>query len=135
MFLKEIYYYLKYPGTRLYARSKKLDVLLIYFNEIGIKSTKVDYGYYLIIFNDDTQLKMWNENRWFAWMSSGSLTLKNGKNFEWNTCMPSYETLYHYMRYIKSIEPKEEKILKHSEDYSEYLPLRVVRKLKLKKLK
>lgn len=135
MFLKEIYYFLKYPGTRLYEKYKKLDVLLIYLKEVGIKSTNIGYGYCIVIFNDDTQLKIWNENRWFAWMSQGSLTLKNGKNFEWNTCMPSYEVLYHYMRHMKSIEPEEKKIVKPSDDYSEYLPLKIVRKLKLKKLK
>ena len=134
-FFKEWYYFFKYAGTKSYSTYVKLDVLLIYLNEIKIKSISSSYSNYTITFNDDTILVFWNGNRWYAWMSHGSLCLKNGKKLEWDQAMPSYEVLYHYMVYIKSIEPKEEKKEKPNNDYSEFLPLKTLRKLKLKKLK
>lgn len=133
----KLYYSFKYPESRCYSENRKLDVLLVYLKEIGIKSVINEYYYFTMIFNDDTKLKFWNANRWGCWMFSGELSLMNGKMLKWDKSQPSYEVLCQYKDYVISIEPKNKKDKKEKpdNDYSEYLPLKVLRKLKLKKLK
>jgi hypothetical protein len=109
----------------------KLDILLIYLEEVGIKSVEYKRGYFgcTITFNDGTTYSFWNENKWFAWMVSGEITFSNGKKLEWKDRMPSSEVLYKYRRYIRKIKKDPDS------DYTEYLPLKLLRKMKLKKLK
>jgi hypothetical protein len=137
-FFKEIYYYFLY-GQFLgkgYSRMIKLDILLVYLEEIGVKSIlkKKLFGLYgmEIIFNDNTKFKFrYSEDksiRWYGFMGYGKIEFSNGKELKWDYNMPSYEILYKYKRIIN-------KNIKDTDDYTEYLPLRLLRKLKLKKLK
>lgn len=128
--LKRIYYFWMYFA--LYRDSpswNKLDFLIIYLEEVGIKSVEYKEEYYgcIITFNDGTIYRFWNENKWFAWMCSGEIRFSNGKKLEWRDKMPSSEVLYKYRKYIR-------KNIQKDSDYSEYLPLKLLRKMKLKKL-
>ena len=81
-----------------------------------------------ITFNDGTIYSFWDDNKWFAWMSYGEIKFSNGKELKWDEKMPSSEVLYKYSRYIRKIKNKPDS------DYTEYLPLKLLRKMKLKKL-
>jgi hypothetical protein len=62
--LKNIYYSIRYCSYRLYKEYKILDVLIIYLEEVGIKSIQTDKSFLglKITFNDGTVLNTWNDN-------------------------------------------------------------------------
>lgn len=125
------YYYISW-GTRSYEHSKKLDILLIYLENIKITTIILDKYYCTIKFEDNSNLRFWNENRWYAWMSQGDMYFSNGKIMSWNGESPSYEILHKY----KKIILEQERINKSSDlDFQDCLPIKYIRKLKLKKLK
>lgn len=134
-FLKEIYYYFLYGQLfgRGYDGMKKLNILLIYLEDVGIKSISKLNGHYdlEIIFNDNSRFECrCSESRsirWYSFMRYGKIEFSNGKILIWDSNMPSYEILYKYKKII--IEKMED-----TDDYTEYLPTRVLRKLKLKKI-
>ena len=141
--LKSIYYFFRY-GFKGYRTWHMLDVLQIYLENVGIKSISVDSletsfnrFYYTIIFNDSTYLKFWNGGRWWFWMTSGTIEFSNGKILTWDARdnkMPSYEVLFKFKKVIKEYEKGNAPIKKqknYSDDYSEYLPLKLARKIKL----
>lgn len=133
-FLKEIYYYFLYGSIigRCDSRYRKLDILKIYLEEVGMKavskivSSTSLYDYY-IIFNDDTTLYI-SYSTDYTFMRRGIMKFSD-KELKWNEGMPSYEILYRYRKIIKKYHKDIDS------DYSEYLPLTLKRKLKLKKLK
>lgn len=133
--LKSIYYMFLNFSPRNYRTYNKLDVLLIYLNEIGIKEYSEDKDGYnaTITFNDETTYYYWNENRWYAWMRKGEINFSNGKVLEWNDKMPSNEVIYKYRKALKKYRIKLRN--NNDNDYSEYLPLKLLRKTKLNKLK
>ena len=137
-FFKEIYYYFLYGQMlgRGYSGMNKLNILLIYLEEVGIKSiSRLNNIYSIydieIIFNDNSKFVFRCSNdkslKWFGFMRSGKLEFSNGKILKLNSNMPSYEVLYKYKKILN------EKI-KESDDYTEYLPIRLLRKMKLKKI-
>ena len=101
-----------------------LDVLLVYLEEVGVKSKIQNEPYHAsVIFNDGTIVTFWNANKWYAWMSSGTIKFSNGKELRWSSQVPSYEVLY-----------KFKMLFENDSDYSEYLSTKLARKIKLKKL-
>ena len=129
--LKNIFFYFLYGSFIIkYKTSNKLDILLIYLNDIGIKSYKIDSSYFsTITYNDGTTFKFCNENRWYAWMRFGKINFSNGKELTWNGIMPNYEVLFKYKKIINKLNKKSENI-----DFNEYLPKQLLRKRKLQKL-
>ena len=155
-FFINIFYSILYFSEALYKADPRLDILLIYLKEVGIKSISEDNSNFTIIFNDDTALTSWKlENRqyrkhlmyhqlrWFSFMSSGVINFSNGKRLNWNERMPSGEVRYKFKRVILKYENEEKRkadLLKknieiESFNYEEYLPTKISRRLKLKKLK
>ena len=131
--LNSLYYWFLYGcNNKIFVTSIKLDILLIYLKEFGIKSIENSTYHIKIIFNDGTKLRFWNENRWYSWMSNGTIEFSDGKCFSWNDKMPRNEVLYEFKKVVKSIENKKDYI---DNDYSEFLPQKIIRKMKLKKLK
>ena len=133
--LKMFYYNINYQ-SRLYKKSKKLDILLVYLENVNISSINTSNYYCEIIFKDNSILIFWNANRWYAWMNQGNMTFSNGKTLMWCSEMPSYETLYKYKKLIKKFE--KYKNIEDSEkidNINDYLPESIIRKVKLKKLK
>jgi hypothetical protein len=132
---KKIYYFIifhfRYALIRNYSTNRQLYILLIYLESVGIKSIHLQRNdaRYFIIFNDNTTLEFWNNNRWYAWMSEGKIKFSNGKILSWSSEMPSPEVLIKYIRIIRALEKK-----KQNEDFEQYLPIKVLRKNKLKKL-
>lgn len=131
--LKKIYYgiifHLRYAFLRNEDVNRKLDVLLVYLNEIGIRSISMDYHWCTIVFKDNTTIEFWNANRWYGWMSQGKISFSNGKVLEWNDTMPSNEVLVKFIKIVTFLDKKQQK-----EDFTQYLPVKVLRKAKLKKL-
>lgn len=130
--LKEIFYYFLYGSIigRCDSRYRKLDILKVYLEEIGIKaiSKMSDHYYdYYIIFNDDTTLYI-SYSTDYTFMRRGIMKFSD-KELKWSDGMPSYEILYKYRKIVKKYQKDIDS------DYSEYLPLKLKRKLKLKKLK
>jgi hypothetical protein len=132
--LKNIYYSIRYCSYRLYKEYKILDVLIIYLEEVGIKSIQTDKSFLglKITFNDGTVLNTWNDNKWCAWMSEGYIQFSNDKKITWNGKMPSFEVLYKFKKAVTQYEGNKSKL---NSDYSEYLPIKIQRKAKLQKLK
>lgn len=132
-FFKELFYYFLFGSFigRVDNRYSKLDILKIYFREIGIKAiSQLDdhtYDYY-IIFNDDTTLYISYTTK-FTFMRRGIMKFSNDKELKWQFQMPSYEVLYLYNKAIKKYKKEIEC------DYYEYLPVKLQRKLKLKNIK
>lgn len=110
--LRNIYYYLKYGSIlKNYNTNYKLDVLLVYLNEIGIRSIDLSNTYTcVIVFND----------------------FSNGKTLTWNCLMPSSEILYRFKKIIKAQE-KVKKVV--DSNFTELLPIKILRKRKLDKIK
>ena len=116
-----------------YSTNYKLDVLLVYLNEVGIRTIDLNDSYYnTIIFNDNTKMKFWNANRWYAWMSQGEIVFSNGKTLTWNAVMPSSEVLYKFKKIIVA-QGKIKKV--DDSNFTDLLPVKVIRKRKLDKLK
>jgi hypothetical protein len=128
--------------SRTYPVYLKLDILIIYLEKVGIKSISTNDKYWgTIVYNDGTTYLFWNENRWYSWMSRGKISFSNGKELNWVNKMPSYEVLYKYKKKMTLAEKFEKKLNKQpnieieDNDYTEYLPVRLLRKLKLNKIK
>jgi len=121
-----------YNSDRMYPEYKMLDILIIYLEEVGIKSyEKTSELYYSkIIFNDGTEYSFWNDDTQSAWMTSGKINFSNGEKLSWSYKCPTYEVLYKYKIALTQLEKKKE-----DEDYSKYLPIKILRKIKLDKLK
>mgnify|MGYP001768446028 CR=1 FL=1 len=62
---KSIFYTILYGHSRLYPNYYKLEVLLFYLENIGIKTIKGSGDEFndIIIFNDGTEYTYWNSNR------------------------------------------------------------------------
>lgn len=128
--LESIWYYFRYGSlTKLYKSDPILDILLIYLKEVGIKNYTCDSYHTLITFNDGTKLNYWNVNKWYAWMSEGVVNFSNGKSYRWNHSMPSNKVLFYFKKYTREIEKQKMKL-----DYSEFLPIKILRKIKLQKI-
>lgn len=123
-----IKYGLLYGSHKLYETSNDLDILLIYLKEYDVKNIKIEYYNFIITFNDGTEAKIWNSNKYYAWMSEGVIIFSNGKKFTWSRTMPRFEVLYKFKKLIKNYN-------KTHNDMEQFLPLKLQRKLKLKKLK
>jgi len=127
----KFYYYISW-GMRIYSKYDELYVLLIYLKNIKISSIEKLPYYYNITFEDNSVLKFWDENRWYSWMSSGDMNFSNGKKLSWDGVMPSYEVLHEYRKIIRKYE--KSKRINGIMNFSEYLPLKMIRKEKLKKI-
>jgi len=134
---KLIYYNYSFD-TRCYPIDKKLNILLIYLENVEIVSIELFTFQCKITFVDNSELTFWNANRWYGWMSSGKMIFSNGKIMEWRSKCPSYETLYKYRKLIKNYE-KPKTVEKESNDivgdFTDCLPIKILRKEKLKKIK
>jgi len=130
-FIKKYLNNLKY-GTRNYNTEIRLDVLSIYLDEIGIKSIHYTRNDYEIVmeFNDGTILKGWNENKWYAWLSSGEINFSNGKLIRWSKKMPNVELALRLKKIVKNFDNQKY----DNFDHTQYLPKSLIRKLKLEKL-
>lgn len=141
-FLNNFYYGMLNGWSANYNASPKLNVLLFYLENIGIKSITFPtnlFGssYYVDIeFKDGTRLHAWNVNRWYNWMNCGNVKFSNVEKLEWENCRPSHEILYKYHQVIKKYE-KELKRQRYQEDsdFSKYLPKGYAKRMeRLKKL-
>jgi len=118
----------EYGVMRLYSEDNRINVLLVYLKEVGVAtSDDSDYYYFYVTFKDGTKLKCWNANKWECWMSIGEVDFSNGEKFRWDCRSPSYETLVAFKNLFNSCD--------YNSDYNRFLPLKVQRRLKLKKLK
>lgn len=102
----------------------KLIILSIYLDKIGIKNMSESQYHMHITFNDNTTATIWNENKPYAWMSSGKINFSNGESLKWASKSPPLETLYKFKKF------KE----KNDTDITKYLPSKMLRKQKLQKL-
>jgi len=128
--LRNFYYSMHVWGMN-YKAAPKLDILLIYLNNIGIKNISTKDLYYINIeFNDGTVLKGWNTNRWYAWLSQGKINFSNGEKMTWNNELPSYEIFYKYKKIVKKWEQKDP-----NPNFLKYLPKGYAKRIgRLKKL-
>lgn len=129
-----MYYNIFSPSSRIYKKYNKLGILLVYLENVGIKSIHFPYSNKVqIYFKDGTELyATCYEDNHSVFLSNGVMIFPNEKRLDWDERMPSYEILY---KYNKIIEKERERLeyLK-SDDYSEFLPEKLKRKLKLKKI-
>lgn len=137
-FFKNLYYYFL-TIERLYKKCETLDVLIIYLDNFKIKSVNImpKQARCVIVLSDNTQIDFWyntdETSRYDSTMSDGTIRFSNGKTFTWTSSQPSYEVLYKIKKILKL--EKTEKPEKIKSSYEEYLPLKLLRKEKLKKLK
>lgn len=127
--LNKLHYYMNFE-SRHYPYYKKLDIILVYIDNLDIVSIKNDDYYYIFTFSDNTILNFWHTNRWFAFMSQGNITFSNGKILDWCNKAPSYEILYKVKKIILEYEKKQD-----DNEYYDCLPTKLLRKQKLEKLK
>jgi hypothetical protein len=119
--------YRKLYGVNVaYPEHKILDILIVYLEEVGISTYDIGDFNSKITFKDNTVFSFWDSNKWYAWMSSGTIHFSNGKILTWSSKCPSYEVLYKFKVEIDNFCVKS---------YNDYLPIKVSRKLKLNKLK
>jgi len=135
--LKKIYYWVLCPDPyfKIYP---KLDVLLFYLESVGIKEVnmtkKFSCSYMNVTFKDNTTAKVWYSISYSLFMSQGEINFSNGKKLVWEKNNPSREIAYKYRKIgrckVKELKNKEN----INNDFSEYLPLKYKRKMKLNKL-
>ena len=125
----ELFYYNISWGMRLNRLDKNLDILLIYLKSVKIELIQLNEYNCIIKFTDNSELTFWTANRWYGFMNSGQMNFSNGKSISWSSKSPSYEVLHEYKKLIKKHE-KSTKV-----DFYEYLPIKLLRKEKLKKIK
>lgn len=132
--LENLKYKFLYGDSTLYQRYEIFDILIIYLNDIGIKSLKNDEEYYsTIIFNDNTEFIFWRKNEHSAWMSYGTINFSNGEKLKWSSKSPSYKVLYLFKKALEEYQYTNDNF--NIKNYSKYLPLKYIRKEKLKRLK
>ena len=146
--LKKIYYWFLWHNHIKYDYYPLLDILLVYLENVKISSINVDNYYATILFYDNSILKFLicddnihftvkDYNRWYIWMSKGEMSFHNGNTIDWRNDSPSREVLYKYKKLILKYE-KDEIIRKKEADmlkYNNCLPIKLVRKEKLKNIK
>jgi len=137
MKIKDFWYGMLNGWCMNYDSTHKLDVLLIFLNDIGIKKISTNTPRYDIIieFNDGTIMKGWNVNRWYAWLSQGELKCSNGEYLSWYSERPRHEIIYKYKKIVKKWEKEQKKCKSEYSDFNKYLPKAYVKRMeRLKKL-
>ena len=129
--LKKFYYYITW-GSRNNNYDNKLDILGIFLENVKIISISTEYGFYILTFDDNSVLKFWEMNRWYGFMSHGVMSFSNGKTLSWYNTSPSYETLHKFKKFVLNFEKIEKS---KEDDYYDCLPVKYLRKEKLKKIK
>lgn len=136
--LKNSFYKIMNGGFMNDKYTPKLNIILIYMNDIGIKSIAfVDNNHWINIeFNDGTILHGWNSNRWYAWLSQGNIKFSNGEIMKWYDYIPSHEIIYKLKKIVMKYEKELEKQrYKEETDFSKYLPKGYAKRMeRLKKL-
>ena len=130
--LKKIYYFILWNEKTNYDYFSKLDILLIYLENVKIIDIIIDDDYCKIKFSDGTKLRFSNEydDRWKSWMKRGVINFYNGKTLDWSYKRPSREILYKFKKLIL-----EKEKLDTEAEINGYLPISLVRKQKLKNIK
>jgi hypothetical protein len=112
--LRKIYYYIifhfGYALIRNDDTEPDLDILLVYLNDVGIRSFSMDSHWCTLTFKDNTVFKFWNSNKWYAWMSQGTIHFSNGKKISWSSGMPSNEVLVKYSKVITFLEKRQKSL-------------------------
>lgn len=73
--------------------NETLDLLLKVHMKTGIKSVDEGYHHINVVFNSGAVLKAWNANKYYAWLSDGSITYTDNK-FTWADVRPKRGTMY-----------------------------------------
>lgn len=86
-----------------YSVDKELDDILRKCLESGIKTYIKNSGYIRLIFNNGADARMWDESKYYAWLSDGYIT-KDDLRFGWTSKMPSVEVMYKLKCLINGIK-------------------------------
>ena len=82
-------------------------VLDSYLNQAldsGIASVTECNSYYITIyFNDGSRLNAWNENKYYAWLTTGVFTMPNLDTFKWNNSRPKRKTMARLFNELKKV--------------------------------
>lgn len=93
----------KIYGSMNYPVDKILNRILKHKLNAGIKKITSDDYYIYIQFNDNTNACMWNVNKYYSWLSKGSIV-----GYTWDGCRPTRRTMW---RLNKAINKYYDKIL------------------------
>ena len=94
-----------------YGVDRTLDIILTKAMGSGIKSVKQIDGYYLdITFNDGAYVKIWNSNKYYAWLSIGSFMFPDREDgiYRWNYERPRRKTMARLYKMLKQINIEPE---------------------------
>lgn len=73
-----------------YGHDHILSSILSNAMDSGIKSISSISRYYISIkFNNGSEMNAWHENRYYAWLSQGSIINKDGSEYMWKDARPS----------------------------------------------
>lgn len=120
-FFKYIYYF---GWCKKSPRLDKLDILLIFYNEVKIKEVVVgskQSEYFNVYFEDGTEVQLKNNfkegSRWGEhnkdrkikkfWLSSGKINFTNKNTLRWSDKTPSWEIISKYKSLYKKQRRKE----------------------------
>jgi hypothetical protein len=80
---------------------KTLDALLDKGFKYGIRELEYPDRFYIrIIFGNGSDFEMWNANRYYGWLSNGTMTA-NGYTYKWNGARPKKKTIRKLIREIR----------------------------------
>lgn len=89
-----------------------LSALLNKAMDSGAKSIKETHsGFYLVItFNDESKVKAWNKNKYYAWLNEGVFTYppQTGGEYTWYYKRPTRATMARLLKIIKNNKLKYE---------------------------
>ena len=72
----------------VYPTCHILDIILNRYLDKGIKNVKHDKYCLYIEFTDGVKAELWNENKYYAWLSSGRI-----RDFYWKNSRPRKSTM------------------------------------------
>ena len=130
------FYYFLYTPMKLYDTYHALDILVVYLENVKIINIEIIIGNCVITFSDNSVLTFWN-SRWNAWMAYGTMKFSNGRIMKWYKKQPSCEVYYKYKKLILNHEKSKNHEIDNVEieDFSDCLPIKLLRKQKLKNIK
>lgn len=74
--------------SMLYAKNKNLELILNIKLDVGILEYEETEYFIDLVFKDGTKASLWNENKYYAWLSQGFIG-----SFRWRNSRPGRSTM------------------------------------------
>lgn len=92
-----------YSSIRNYEASEGLSLLFKLLAEDPTAKITKQETYHLTVESDTLIVRVWNANKWYAWLSDGRVTYKDtGRTSAWYSSMPDDESMELFYQRFKT---------------------------------